>query len=55
MGSSSFSYKASYFRIGIFRPVGLYEVGLVWSPNGQQYGSINQGKHLWLELGGIGF
>ena len=55
MGSSSFSYKTSYFRIGIFRPVGLYEVGLVWSPNGQQYGSINQGKHLWLELGGIGF
>ena len=55
MGANAFSYKTSYMRIGLFRPVGLYEVGLVWSPNGQQYGAINQGKHLWLELGGLGF
>ncbi|MGI6294942.1 MAG: invasin domain 3-containing protein [Armatimonadota bacterium] len=55
LGPKSLTYSTSYFRIGVFRPVGLYEVGLVWSPDGQQYGAINQGKHLWLELSAAGF
>lgn len=55
MGSNSYDFKTSYFRVGVFRPVGLYEIGLVWSPDGQQYGSINQGKRLWIELSAAGF
>lgn len=55
IGPKSLTYSTSYFRVGVFRPVGLYELGLVWSPDGQQYGSINQSKHLWLELSAAGF
>ncbi len=54
MNSGSYTYTTSYLQIGLYRPVGMYEVGLVWSPDGQLYG-LNQGKHLWLELSGIGF
>lgn len=55
IGPKSLTYSTSYLRIGVFRPVGLYEVGLVWSPDGQQYGTINQDKHLWIELSAAGF
>jgi len=54
LNSGTYSYRTSYLRVGLYRPVGVYEVGLVWSPDGQDYG-INQGKHLWLELSGMGF
>jgi hypothetical protein len=54
MNASSYTYKTSYLQVGLYRPVGMYEIGLVWSPDGQLYG-MNQGKHIWLELSGIGF
>lgn len=54
MNSGSCTYTSSYLRVGLYRPVGIYEIGLVWSPDGQLYG-INQGKRVWLELSGIGF
>lgn len=54
MNSGSYTYTSSYFRVGLYRPIGMYEAGLVWSPDGQLYG-INQGKRIWLELSGLGF
>ena len=54
MNSGSYTYTSSYLRIGLYRPIGIYEVGLAWSPDGQLYG-INQGKRVWLELSGLGF
>lgn len=55
LNAISYSYTTSRLQTGIYHPVGIYEVGLVWSPNGQQYGVVDQGRHLWLELSGIGF
>ncbi len=49
-----YSYENSYLKVGIYRPIGYYEVGLAWSPDGQNYG-INRNRRLWLELGGRGF
>ena len=49
-----YSYENSYLKVGIYRPIGYYEVGVAWSPDGQNYG-INRNRRLWLELGGRGF
>jgi hypothetical protein len=54
MNAGSYTYTTSYLQAGLYRPVGMYEIGLVWSPDGQLYG-MNQGKRLWLELSGLGF
>lgn len=48
------SYRNSYLKVGIYRPIGIYEIGLAWSPDGQYYG-VHKNRHLWLELGGTGF
>lgn len=49
-----YSYETSYLKVGIYRPLGSYEIGIAWSPDGQNYG-INRGKRLWLELGRRGY
>lgn len=54
MNGSPYSYANSYLKVGIYRPIGPYEIGLAWSPNGDYYG-IDKGKRVWLELGGRGF
>ena len=54
MNGAPYSYDDSYLKVGIYRPLGAYEVGLAWSPNGQYYG-VNKGKRIWLEVGGRGF
>ena len=54
LNGSPYSYDSSYLKVGIYRPLGPYEIGLAWSPDGQYYG-INKGKRIWLELGGRGF
>jgi hypothetical protein len=53
-GGSSYSYRSSYFKAGVYRSVGPYEVGIAWSPDGHEYG-VDTGKRLWLEIGGSGF
>jgi len=50
----TYSYRNSYLKVGIYRPIGSYEIGLAWSPDGQNYG-IDRDKRLWLEIGGRGF
>jgi hypothetical protein len=50
----SHKYETSYIKTGIYRPIGPYEVGLAWSPTGQDYG-LKQGKRLWLEFGVGGY
>jgi len=50
----SYKYETSYVKTGIYRPIGPYEVGLAWSPTGQDYG-LKQGKRLWLEFGVGGY
>ena len=49
-----YSSQTSYLKVGIYRPLGPYEVGLAWSPNGQNYG-IDRDRRIWLELGARGF
>lgn len=50
----SFTSEMSYLKAGIYRPLGPYEVGIAWSPTGQQSWS-GKGKKLWLEFGMAGF
>jgi hypothetical protein len=45
---------ASYLKTGIYYPLGAYEIGLAWSPNGQNYG-LNEDKRFWLEFGRSSF
>lgn len=54
LNDQSQHYSTSYLKVGVFRSLGMYEVGLVWSPYGRNYG-IDKDRHFWLELGGIGF
>ena len=54
LDSRSYSYTNTYLKVGIYHPLGLYEIGLAWSPNGQNYG-LEKDKRLWLEIGGRGF
>lgn len=54
LNNESYSYKNSYLKVGIYRPLGQYEIGLAWSPNGRNYG-IDKDKHLWLEFNGREF
>lgn len=49
-----FSFDSSYLKAGIYRPIGPYEIGLAWSPDGQQYG-MKSDKKLWFEVGTSGF
>lgn len=44
-----YSYGTSYLKIGAYHPLGAYEVGLAWSPDGQDYG-LDKSRHMWLEL-----
>lgn len=48
------TYQTSYFMVGIYHPLGPYEIGLAWSPDGQNYG-MDRDRRIWLELGGSGF
>lgn len=50
----SYSYRNSYLKVGVYRPLGAYEIGLAWSPDGQNYG-IDKDRRLWLEFGSSGF
>jgi len=52
--SRSFSYSTSYFKAGLYRVVGAYEIGLAWSPDGRNYG-LEKNRRVWLEFGGRGF
>ncbi|MCE5315008.1 MAG: invasin domain 3-containing protein [Armatimonadota bacterium] len=54
ISDNSYHYSTSYLKVGLYRPLGPYEVGLAWSPDGQNYG-IDKDKHLWLELSGSGY
>lgn len=56
LSSSTINYTSSmsYLKAGIYRPVGPYEIGLAWSPTGQQAWSSSS-KKLWLEIGLPGF
>lgn len=49
LDNRSYNYGTSYLKVGIYRPLGLYEIGVAWSPDGQDYG-INKSQHIWLEL-----
>lgn len=51
LNDSSYHYSNSYLKVGLYHPLGPYEIGLAWSPDGQNYG-IDKDKKLWLELGG---
>ena len=50
----NFSSDTTYLKVGVYRPIGPYEVGLAWSPMGRQYG-FRDGKRIWLEVGAAGF
>ena len=54
LGSNSYHYATSYLKLGIYHSLGMYEVGLAWSPDGQDYG-IDNDRHLWIEFNGNGF
>lgn len=54
MEGQPFSFSTSYLKVGVYRPVGPYEVGLAWSPQGQNFG-LDKNKRIWLELSGLGF
>jgi hypothetical protein len=54
INGSPYTYTNSYLKVGIYRPIGPYEIGLAWSPNGQDYG-IEKDRRFWLELGARGF
>jgi hypothetical protein len=47
------SYTA-YLKSGIYHPVGPYEIGIAWSPQGREYG-LKSSKRVWLEIGSSGF
>lgn len=49
----TYKYSTSYFKLGLYHPIGSYEIGVAWSPNGQDYG-LNENKRIWLELGSSG-
>lgn len=53
-GGINISSDTSYLKAGVYRPVGPYEVGIAWSPDGELYG-LKDGKRLWLEVGLPGF
>lgn len=46
--------RVSYFKAGIYRPIGPYEIGIAYSPDGQDY-TMNSHKRLWFEIGASGF
>ncbi|MEN6356264.1 MAG: invasin domain 3-containing protein [Armatimonadota bacterium] len=46
-----YRYINSYLKVGLYHPLGPYEIGIAWSPDGQNYG-IDKDKRFWLELGG---
>lgn len=49
-----YRYTTSYLKAGIYRPLGPYEIGLAWSPDGQNYGTGTD-QRFWLELSGRRF
>jgi len=53
---SGYSYKSatSYLKTGIYRALGPYDIGLAWSPDGQDFG-LKRGNRVWLEVGAAGF
>lgn len=54
MDDKPYSFSTSYLKVGIYRPIGPYEVGIAWSPEGQNFG-MDRDKHFWLEVAGCGF
>lgn len=53
-GGVNISSDTSYLKAGVYRPVGPYEVGIAWSPDGELYG-LKDSKRIWLEVGLPGF
>lgn len=51
LNDSPYRYINSYLKVGLYHPLGPYEIGLAWSPDGQNYG-IDKDKRLWLEMCG---
>ncbi len=47
-------FRTSYLKVGVYHPVGLYELGVAWSPDGRDYG-VEKDKKLWLELNSSAF
>lgn len=54
LNDALYRFRTSYLKVGVYRPLGLYEIGLAWSPDGQDYG-VARGKRVWLELNGRNF
>jgi len=50
----TYQFSTSYIKAGIYCPIGLYEIGLAYSPQGQDYG-MRKNNRLWLEVETTGF
>ena len=50
--TSTYTYTSEmeYFKAGVYRPLGPYEVGIAWSPKGPDFWS-KSGKKVWFEVG----
>lgn len=46
--------QSSYLKAGLYHPLGPYEIGLAWSPDGQDQG-LRSSRRVWLEFGARGF
>jgi hypothetical protein len=51
LNDSPYRYINSYLKVGLYHPLGPYEIGFAWSPDGRNYG-IDKDKRLWLEMCG---
>jgi hypothetical protein len=51
ISNSQYHYETTYLKAGIYHPIGAYEVGLAWSPDGRNYGT-DKSKYVWLEFSG---
>ena len=47
-------FQYSYRRVGVYRPLGVYEIGVAYSPDGQDFG-LDRNKRVWLELNSSAF
>lgn len=50
----TYSFVSSYLKMGIYHPIGPYEIGLAWSPVHKNSG-FDQNKRISLEFGMKGF
>lgn len=54
ISGKNYASSMSYLKLGMYRPLGPYEIGLAWSPNGEEFGPTG-GRQIWLEVGLSGF